>query len=144
MSFSAKRKSQAIIFENVLIFTISIAIFILLFAVFTIYQSYFTYVTVDDQLTQLGSFLTSHVLLLAEKGDANITAVVIVPKTIGGEPYEIELKEEGSIEISTLTTQTLKRAYLFNLPFEFIPKKIPSTRGKITLKKTGNQVIIGA
>lgn len=144
MTFFGKRKSQAIIFENVLIFTISIAIFIVLFAVFTIYQSYFTYVTVDDQLTQMTSYLASHVLMLAEKGETNTTSTILVPKTIGGEPYEIELKEDGNIEVSTLNTQATRRAYLYNLPFEFVQKKVPSARGKITLKKTGNQIIIGA
>jgi len=144
MSFLAgKRKSQAIIFENVLIFTVSIAIFILLFAVFNIYQSYFTYVSVDDHLTEVGNYITSHIILLAEKGDANSSTIIVVPKTIGGEPYEIELLED-SLRVMTMNTQVSKFTSLYNLPFEFVPKKIPGTRGKITLKKNGNQIIIGA
>jgi len=142
MSFKI-RKSQAAIFENVLIFSISVAIFIMLFAVFTLYQSYFTYIAVDDQLTDVSNYFSSQVILISEKEDANSSSVFFIPKTIGGEPYEIELRSDGLV-ISTMVTGTSKFSPLYNLPYEFVPRKIPSARGKITLKKTGNQIIIGA
>ena len=49
------RKAQSVIFEQVILFGIGVAIFIICFAIFNIYQNYFMTISLNDQLGQMKS-----------------------------------------------------------------------------------------
>ena len=66
MPHSRERKAQAAVFESVLIFTAGVALFMMSYAVFTVYQSYFTTVGLDDQLRATNEYIKTHIILLAE------------------------------------------------------------------------------
>ena len=144
LSRSSHKKGQAIIFENVLIFTIGVAIFIVCYAVFSIYQySYFDPIGTADQLEGIKDYISSHIILLAGKADANSSLVLEIPATAGTENYRIELSGLSGLNLTTFTTGTSKTSPLFGLADSFIlTGAVPSTEGRITLKKTGNQIYI--
>lgn len=133
------RKSQAMIFENVLIFTAGVAIFILCYAVFMVYQGYFTTLGVEDQLGAVNEYVKSHIILLAEK-DANSSVVFNLPKEVSNEHYTVELTPEG-VNVTSLASR-ISRFSTLSLDVELEPKKVPSMRARITLKKKGNKIIM--
>lgn len=139
------RKGQAIIFENVLIFTIGVAIFVVCYAIFNIYQyTYFNPVGTGDQLEGTRDLIASHILLLAEK-PANSTFVLDIPESVGPESYTIRLSPDGLNLTSALGIS--KASPLFGLAGAFDlstrpPAGILSSEGRITLKKAGDQIYI--
>lgn len=135
------KKGQVIVFENVLIFTISVAIFIVCFAVFTIYQGYFTQVGISDQVSQVRDYITSHIIILAEKEGMNSSMTVKIPRTVGSEPYEITLSQSG-LAVTSLVSGISRTSQVYGLPYVFASRRIPSSRGKITIYKKANQIII--
>lgn len=133
------KKAQAAVFENVLIFTAGVAIFIMSYAVFMVYQNYFTAVGVDDQLLAVNEYIKSHIIVLAEK-DANSSLTFRIPKAVSNEQYTIALTETG-LNTTTMLTGTSIFSIL-SLGVQFERREIPSTRGRITLKKEGNKIIL--
>ena len=132
------KKGQVLVFENVLIFTAGVAIFILSYAVFMVYQNYFTAVGVEDQLGAVNEYVKSYVVLIAEN-DANATVTFKIPKEVGNEHYTIELTPDG-VNTTSLSTGVSSFSTM-NLGMQ-ARGKVPSTRGKITLKKEGNKIIM--
>jgi hypothetical protein len=135
------KKGQVLVFENVLIFTISVAIFIVAFSVFNIYQAYFTQVGVSDQVAQVRDYIVSHVMVVSAKDAVNSSVTVKIPRTVGSEPYEIILSNSG-LMVTSLVTGVSKTSDMYGLPYNFASRRIPSSRGKITIYKKANQIII--
>lgn len=132
------KKGQILVFENVLIFTIGVTIFIMSFAVFSIYQTQFTYQGTSDQMGQIRDYITSSILMVAEKpADSSVT--LQIPKTISGEPYEIILSPEG---LNVTSRFGHRFSSLYSIQLDFQERAVPSTRGRITLKREGDQINI--
>lgn len=135
------RKGQSVIFENVLIFTAGIAIFVLFYTVFSIYQVHFTNVGIDSQLSEINDYVSSHILLMAGKDGINSSVTLKIPRTVATELYELELYPTG-LNVTSITSNIRKHSSLYNLPVVLVPKRIPSSSGKITIYKRGNRINI--
>ncbi len=137
-----QRKAQSLIFEQVILFSIGVVIFIMCFAVFNIYQNYFSSVGINDQLDQIRSWVSSNILKLVENRDANSSMILEIPRRLAGEEYEIEINGEG-IRVMSYLTQTEKQTPLFNLSNQYtLSGKVVSTGRRFIIYKRGNEIII--
>ena len=135
-------KGQGLIFEQVILFSIGVVIFIMCFAVFNIYQNYFSTVNINDQLDQLRSWVSSNILKLTENPDANSSIILEIPRRLAGEEYEIELNEAG-IRVMSYATLTEKQTPLFNMSAQYnLSGKVVSSGRRFIIYKRGNEIII--
>jgi len=138
-------KGQILVFEQVLIFAIGIAIFISSFAFFHLYQNYYLGSTAEDQLSQIKEYVISHITRLCKIKEMNASVVLTIPKTVGENFYRIKLYDEGL----NLTIEPDKKVYVFsslsylNSTFNFSGSVI-SSEGKIVLYKRGDTIILEA
>ena len=134
------RKGQTVVFESVLIFTISVAILVVCYSVFTVYQySYFTPLGTADQLGEVRDFVASHIIALSQmEGDGWV--LLQIPRLAGTEEYRIELTSEG-LNVSTASAFKFSSLYGLSQNLDDL-YAVSSPRGKITLKKEGNQIKI--
>jgi hypothetical protein len=136
------KKAQSMIFEQVIIFAIGVVIFIICFATFNIYQGYFTTASLNDQLGQMKSWISSNIINLIENGDANSSIILDVPRRIGDEEYEVVLSDAG-IRITSVVTRTRKESPLFNFSTIYnFSGSATSTGRKFIIYKKGNEIII--
>jgi len=122
-------------------FTIAVTIFIIYFATFTIYQEYYLTSGVNDQLTEIKSYMSTHILKVAVT-DANTTTLLIVPRYVANERYKVELSDNG-ITLTSLSSMTTQQTSLLNLNKTIsFSGQVTSGSGKITLLKRGNEIRI--
>jgi hypothetical protein len=143
---SRSRKAQTPIFENVMLFAVSIIIFIVFVSIFSVYQSHFLSETVVYQLDELNSFITSAVIELALSEGTDSSVTITIPKLVGAQRYEVRALNEG-INITTLTTGQSSFSSLFNMTttnlINVSGERILSRRGRIIINKQGNNIILG-
>lgn len=134
-------KGQTLVFEQVLLFSLGVVILITSFALFIMYQNFYLSKTTQDQVTQVKEYVLSHIVELCG-AEANSSAVLPIPETIGNKFYrinisnsglEVALEPDGASDFSTL--------YGLNETFSFFGRVV-SERGKIVIYKTGNSIII--
>jgi hypothetical protein len=136
------KKAQTMIFEQVILFSIGVTIFVMCFAAFNIYQDYYESVSLNDQMGQLKSWITSHVIRIIENRDANTSIILEIPRRISGEEYEIEFDDEG-ISIVSFLSRTVKKAPLFNLTEQYnFSGRVTSTGRQFVIYKKGKDIII--
>lgn len=135
-------KGQSLVFEQVLLFGFSVAIFIAAVLVFNIYQDYFLSVSHNNQLDEAGELVKSQILKLSQFSDSsNALITLTVPRSING-VYEIRLDQEG-IEVENLLTQELSHSQLFSLNETYgLSGSVTSENGKVLIKKEANQITI--
>lgn len=135
----AKLKAQVVIFENVMIFAISVIIFLSCYVVFSVYQSYYSSTAAEDQLNKVRDFLSSNIVSMTmKKGSSSV--VLKIPETAGYQEYVIEL---SSLGLSLKTADLEKTSSLFNLNRTYdLSGKTVSTKGRISIYKKGDQIII--
>lgn len=138
-----KSKGQILVFEQVLLFSVSVAILITSFALFMLYQNYYLSETTQDQITQVKEYLLSNIIRLCEKEEFNSSIVLSVPRMIGNNFYRIGLSDIGL----NLTLEPGGKVYDFsklyglNETFDFSGMVI-SDQGKVVIYKIGNSIII--
>lgn len=138
-----KSKGQTLVFEQVLLFTIGVTVFLISFALFMMYQNHYISETTRDQITQVKEYLLSNIIKLCEKEDFNSSIVLDLPQTIGNSLYRISFSPEGlNITLEPETTiYEFSNLYGFNETFTFKGMVI-SDRGKIVIYKRGNSIYI--
>jgi hypothetical protein len=140
----SKKKGQILVFEQVLIFSIGVVILITSFALFTMYQNYYTSSSSMDQLTQVKEYVLSNIIMVCEK-EANSTVILSIPKTIGNNFYKIRLSPAGlnvTLESGTaIGTGDFSPLYGLNATFDFSGMVI-SDLGKVVIYKNGNAVVL--
>jgi hypothetical protein len=135
-------KGQTIVFENVLIFTAGVAIFIICFTVFNIYQQNFVTTGIDTQLAEIRDTVATHILFISEKDSIDSTITLKIPKVVADEPYEIILSPSG-LNVTAGGVGISKFTPLYNLTgVVFRWSTVPSVQGKISIYKTAQQIII--
>jgi len=136
-------KAQTMIFERVILFFAGVVIFVICFAVFLSYQSYFMDVGSYDQLDQIGNHIKSSIIKAAKTGaDTNVRMYVDIPPRIGNDDYAIEFSQNG-LNLITATGKTGSFTfYGLNETFQFDNKRIVSTVRKFLIYKNGNRIII--
>lgn len=135
------KKGQTIVFEQVLLFTISVAIFISSFALFSIYQSHYLSMIKWDQLKGMKEYLVSNIIELSEKEEFESSVVLKIPNRIGNDFYRIRLSNAG-LNISFITGDTdydFSPLYWLNSSYTF-GGSVMSDRGKVIIYKKGNSI----
>ena len=136
-------KGQSLIFEQVMLFLVSVIIFTVSLTVFTIYQDSFISHGAANHLDEVTEWTSSHILKAAEKGtNSTSLAVVQIPRYIAGSLYILELTS-GGLTVTDAASGIEKKStlYYLNETFQF-SGKTTSQKGRLTIKKEGNQIII--
>ena len=135
-------RGQSLIFEQVMLFVVGIAIFIVCFTMFRIYEDHFSDMTMRDQLNGVKDFIVSNILRLSKQGEMNSSIILEIPRRINNQPYEVSLSNDG-INITTMASNVYVDSGLYNLTesFEFSGKAL-SSYGKHIIYKKGNKIII--
>lgn len=136
-------KAVSALIEYVLLFMFGVVILISSVSVFGSYESYFNYMSVNDQLIEISEYLGSNIIKLAEMGSMEDSSIVLkIPKKIGNENYKIELSSQG-LNLTSLTTGISRHSSLYNLNETFsLSGNVVSGAGSLIIFKTGNQIII--
>lgn len=141
MTKNRRMKAQSLVFEQVMLFVIGIAILIICFSIFTTYQDYFLSVSVNDQLEEVRNLIVFNILKLSEKEDEVESSITLpISKNVGSEAYKVELSENG-LNVTSLASGVSKfsNVYGLNESFEF-SGRIVSTLGRIIIYKTGKRI----
>jgi len=135
-----RRKGQMLVFEQVLMFSIGVAIMIMAFALFTMYQNYYTSATASDQMTEVKEYVLSSIIKACES-DANVTMILTIPKTVSNSFYKISLSNAGlNVTLEPPSgSGDFSPLYGLNETFEFSGMVI-SDLGKVVVYKNGNLV----
>ncbi|MBI4019768.1 MAG: hypothetical protein HY367_00425 [Candidatus Aenigmarchaeota archaeon] len=137
----SSRKGQVLVFQHTMLFTIAVGIFILLFAVFNIYSTYYNSTAARDQIKTVRDVLLANIIKLAEK-DGDSSAVVDLPKRIGDEEYIMELSQAG-LNITTTRTSTNIFSGLYGINETFaLSGRAASGKGQVIIFKTAGTIII--
>jgi hypothetical protein len=136
-------KGTTIIFEQVLLFMISVSIFTVCFFFFSLYQTHFTSVAVNDQVKAVRDMISSHVLELTSLREMNATSEVKVPKTISSEFYSVAFA--GTVlNVTTLSSRISATMDLKGIARDFrLYGNSTSSKGEIIIYKRGNNIILG-
>ena len=135
------RKGQTMIFEQVILFGISVAIFLILFSVFNIYQVVYTGIGNTNHLDEAREWISGNVLKVAEKS-GNSTVTIPISRYIGDAVYEIRLEQTG-LNLKNLITNEVKYSSLYGINLTYdLSGLTTSIKGKLTIKKEGSNIII--
>ncbi len=135
-------KAQTLVFEQVLLFAISVAIFIVCLALFQLYQMHFTSVALNDQVKAVKELVSAQVLEIAKFEELDGFVELKIPKTVGGESYFVLFTGTG-INITTLETRTTTASDFYRLGnrYTFIGNST-SAKGEIIIYKRGYNIIL--
>lgn len=136
-------KGQSYVLEQLMLFSLGIAIFMVFFSAFTVYRDYFQSTTNADQIDQVKDYLTAYVLKAAQN-ERNVTSsfTVNIPKTLSGEPYKIEVTGSDLV-ITGIGSKIVRKSNLYNLTSSYdISGQTTSMSGRITIKRTGDKINI--
>jgi len=137
-------KGQILVFEQVLLFAIGVLIFVICFASFSAYESYFAETGGADQLDQVRDYI-AYAIVRASEGWGNTSSyfTIQIPKSIGGETYRIRLSPEG-LNVTALPSMkySFTGLYWLNATTDMEESEIMSTSGMIVLYKNGNKIIL--
>ncbi len=136
-----KAKGQILVFEQVIVFGIGVAIFAASFALFVMYQNQYSFSTGQDQLTGVREYLVSSIIKTCGSEAANSSYVLAVPRTIGGSLYKIALSPAGLNLTLESGGSDFSPLYGLNETFEF-SGMVVSDLGKIVIYKSGKAVFL--
>lgn len=136
-------KGQSPVFEQVMLFVLGVAIFVICFSMFRIYENYFTDATVRDQLDAAKDYISSNILKLSKRGgEINSSIMLKIPTRASNQPYRITLSDRG-INVTSLSSKMYSDSYLYNLSDSFeLGGGTISSYGKCIIYKNGNRIII--
>ena len=133
-----KRKGQVIVFEQVMLFAISVTLFLVSISVFSVYQNYYLDVGTENQLDEVKEWVASSILRVAINDQAESTVIIHIPREIGGAVYSVQLTEDQLV-IRNLLTDQITTAYLYGLSesyqFDTQSNPVTSNKGKLTIVK---------
>lgn len=137
-------KGQTLIFEQVILFGISVAIFLILFSVFTIYQNYYLEVGGSNQLDESKEWISANILKVAEKENATTISIIPIPRNVADAVYSIALSNnEKLLILENLLTKEKKTSSLYDIGKKYtLSGNLTSMKGKITIKKEGKLISI--
>lgn len=136
----SKRKGQTLVFEQVLIFGIGVAIFATSFALFVMYQNHYTSSSTQDQITGVKEYVLSSIIKICEKDEMNSSVVLPIPKTIGNNFYRVSLSPAG-LNVTAEGASDFSPLYGLDKKFDF-SGMVVSDLGKIVIYKSGNSVFL--
>ncbi len=132
-------KGQEMVFELVLIFSISLVIITILYSIFSSYGDYYNSSGLGDSLGKIRHLIAQNIIQLAEK-EADGSMIVKIPDRVINEIYIVELSPAG-LNVSAKRVSRFSNLYGLHERF-MLSGKVPSVNGRLTIYKTGNQIII--
>ena len=133
---------QSLIFEQVLLFAIGIAVFLALFSVFTIYQIYFSNISLNNQMDEIKNIIVSDIMKLTYKGNATATTTIEVPRDISNEGYIINLTSRG-LSLKSMVSDTEKFSPLYGLNETYeMSGSVMSLMGRVIIYKIEDKIIL--
>lgn len=138
-----ERKGQSLIFEQVLLFSFSVAIFIAAFTIFSFYQDFYVSSSSNNHLDQTKEWISSQILKTAEQSESTQSLFILpIPKKIENNVYVIRLTNEG-LEVENIISNTTASSTLYSLGENFtLSGNVSSINGRITIKREDKQIII--
>ncbi len=137
-----KKKGQTIVFEQVLIFSISVAIFISAFTLFSMYQSHYLSITTGDQMSGVKEYVMSNIVSLAAKEGFNSSVTIEVPRKISNQMYIMDLSDRGlNVSIPRSRTYEFSSLGSLNETFDF-GGQVSSDLGVVVIYKKGDRILI--
>lgn len=140
-------KGQSAIFEQVLLFGISVAIFVMAFAVFQVYQSHFSSVASVDHARAVRDIVYGAVMEMSRIERINSSVKLQIPERINGEGYKITLNNTA-VTIRTYDTGLTVSSGIASLSranggaWDF-SGTATSSRREIIIYKRGSNIILG-
>jgi len=140
-------KAQSAVFEQVLLFTISVAIFIIALGIFQFYQSYFSSASLSDHTRAVRDIVYNHIAELTQIEDLNASFMLKIPKQLAGEYYTLKInntefsvvtQQTGIAAVSNISSLSLGYGGMYTFSGE-----TRSSRGKIIIYKRGHNIILG-
>ena len=140
-------KGQTLVFEQVILFMISVAIFIACYSMFTIYQKHYAYLTASDQTKAVRDQVSANIVKIAKFDGMDASVKFSIPKKISGEDYNVFFSG-GSVNVTTLQTGVSASSGLYGLDYRkggsfSFSGKAASSKGEIVIYKRGRNIIIG-
>lgn len=126
-----------------MLFVLGVAIFLMCFSMFKIYEDYFTDATIRDQLETTKDFITSNILKLSKRSeDVNSSIMLKIPRRATNQLYSISLSSQG-INLTSLASKVYTDSPLYSLSESFeLEGGALSSYGKCIIYKKGNKIII--
>ncbi|MBI4182037.1 MAG: hypothetical protein HY520_03665 [Candidatus Aenigmarchaeota archaeon] len=135
---SRSRKGQTLVFEQVLLFSFSVVVFIVAFTIFSITQDITLEANADNQLDAVTELVAESVLAFGQH-PGNGTVVIPVPRVAGDAVYEVELDQAGLTVTNLKDTAITKTHGLYDLKSAYaLGGKATSAGGKLIVKKDVN------
>ena len=136
------RKAQTLIFEQVLLFMISVSIFVVCFGLFQLYQSHFTSVSVNDHVKAVRDMISAQVLQLVKFDHLDVSAKLKIPKRISGEIYNMMFTGSG-LNVTTGQTGISATSDFYQLGNRYtFSGNSTSSKGEIIIYKRGYNIIL--
>ena len=134
------KKAQTLVFEQVLLFMISVAIFVACFGVFNLYQAHFSSISMNDQARGIRDMISAQVIQLIKFEDLNVSVKLPIPRTISGEGYFIVFNG-SAINVSAPKSGVYAISDFYNLSgrYTFLGEA-RSGKGKIIIYKKGYNI----
>ncbi|UCD03132.1 MAG: hypothetical protein JSV63_00660 [Candidatus Aenigmatarchaeota archaeon] len=135
-------KGQSIIFEEVLLFGISVAIFIVAFTIFQMYQMNFSSNSLSDHTRSVRDMVLGHVVELTRIGDLNASLTLRIPREMSGEYYHIYINNTNFWVITDETKTTASYSIESMSSTYSFSGETASRMGEIIIYKRGYNIII--
>jgi hypothetical protein len=130
------------IFEQVLLFGIGVAIFVVLFVAFAAYQNYFSSINLQNQLSEVKDVMVMNILKVVEKENVTAHVMLEIPRRISDEGYEIVLSNSG-LYVNSLVSKVTRSSTLYGLNESYdMTGSVMSVLGRIIIYKKGNKIIL--
>ena len=137
-----KLSGQSLIFEQVLLFGIGVGIFVTLFVAFAVYQTYFSDMSVNNQLSEINDVVALNIIRLTEKENVTAHFMMEIPRRVGDEGYEIILSNTG-LEVRSLVSGATKTSSLYGLNETYnMSGSVMSVLGRFIIYKKENKIIL--
>ncbi len=139
-------KGQNLVFEQVLLFGVSVAIFVIAFGIFQLYQSYYSTTSIIDHTKAIRDTVYNHIAELTKIGSLNASFTLKIPEDLDGEYYSIKLNNT-EIRVETYQSGVAAVSSMDALrsgtnPYSF-QGETRSSRGEIIIYKRGYNIILG-
>jgi len=137
-----KKKGQTVVFEQVLIFSISVAIFIAAFTLFSMYQNQYMSITTRDHLAGVKEYVMSNIIDLVKKEGFNSSVTLKIPRTVSNRLYLIDLSNNGLyVRMNGEEAYEFSSLGALNETFTF-GGQVSSDLGVIVIYKKGDKILL--
>jgi len=135
------KKGASLVFEQVLLFLVSVAIFIACFGFFQVYQANVHFITANDQTRGVMDMVSSQIIELTRFENVNSSVSLKIPKKINGESYVV-LFTGRRINVTTSSGVTASMNFLSIDDSYRFSGETTSGKGEIIIYKRGYNIIL--